>query len=236
MQKAGRITQVFCLALMGLCIGFQAQASPSGGILEGTITVTAPPRPVVGASSSAPSSIPSSKNYLKPTASNSHILPEEIVVYLEKVPGHFKVPKKYAVLDQKYVQFTHRVLPILVGTTVKFTNHDAIYHDVFSDCQANKSFDLGEMSEGQSGKVKFKHPEDVKVFCEIHSSMQAHILVLQNPYFAVVHPGEPYTLSHVPPGTYTLVVWHDYWAPVKMQVTVKKGQTTHQNATLSVVQ
>ena len=204
------------------------------GGLEGTITVTAPPRPA------PPQAYGSNTNYGKvnygaPTVA-AHALPEEIVVFLKKVPGAFTAPKEPVVLEQKYIQFGHRVLPILAGTTVEFVNQDGVYHNIFSNSQVNPKFDLGKKLKGETARVKFKHPEDVKLYCEIHASMKAHLLVLQNPYFAVVAPGGHYELSHVPPGRYQLVAWHDYWAPVTQTVTVKKEKTTQADMTLDKAQ
>jgi plastocyanin len=207
-----------------------AASSGTRGNLEGTVIVTAPPRP---APPQAYGSNYGKANYGAPP---SHALPEEIVVFLKKVPGTFTAPKEPVVLEQKYIQFGHRVLPILAGTTVEFANQDAVYHNIFSNSQANPRFDLGKKLKGETARVKFNHPEDVKLYCEIHASMKAHLLVLQNPYFTVAAPGGHYELSHLPPGHYQLVAWHDYWAPVTQTVTVKKGKTTQADVTLDKAQ
>jgi plastocyanin len=213
-------------------------ASPKGGTLFGTITVTAAPRktqPLPASSSPFASDDEYGQDMDSEPVTNAHVLPEEIVVFLKKVPGDFPPPTEHAVLDQKYLQFTHRVLPILKGTTVDFTNDDNIYHNVFSNSISNPKFDLGRRVKGEKVSVKLDHPEDVRVYCEIHSSMKAHILVLQNPYFTSLGPGDKYTLTNVPPGDYQLVVWHDYWAPVVRDVTVKKGKSSKVDVTLNLV-
>jgi len=224
---------ILVLAL-GLVLSGVPSRAASSGALEGTVTVTAPPRPAPQQAYGSDSNYGKS-NYGSP-AVPSHELPEEIVVYLKKVPGSFKPPKEPVVLEQKYIQFAHRVLPILAGTTVEFVNQDAVYHNVFCNSQVNPRFDLGRKLKGETARVKFKHPEDVKLYCEIHASMKAHLLVLQNPYFTVTAPGGHYSLSHVPPGHYELVAWHDYWAPVTQKVTVKKGKTSEADITLDRVQ
>ena len=119
---------------------------------------------------------------------------------------------------------------------MEFVNQDGVYHNVFSNSQVNPRFDLGKKLKGETARIKFKHPEDVKLYCEIHASMKAHLLVLQNSYFTVVAPGGHYELSHVPPGHYQLVAWHDYWAPVTQTVTVKKGKATQADMTLDKAQ
>jgi plastocyanin len=195
-------------------------AAPKGGSLTGTLTVTAPARKV----HSAPSNNSEYGNESSGPAPETHTLPEEVVLYLKKVPGHYTPPKKHVQLDQHFLQFTTRVVPILKGTTVDFTNNDPVYHNVFTNSQENK-FDLGRKKQGEKSSVKFTHAEvPVKVFCEVHNSMKAYILVLDNPYFTKCGPGQHFKIKGIPPGTYTLVAWHDLWEPVEQKVTIKKGK------------
>ncbi len=216
----------------------------STGILEGTISVTAPARKEVETHDAMDEDNSSSDGYDDYGGSNNNSqtlpkappLPEEIVVYLQKVPGHWDAPHTHAKLDQKFTRFTHHVLPVLAGTTVDFTNHDPIYHNVFSNSEENPKFDLGRRKNGETKSVTFSHVEiPVKLYCEIHPKMTSNILVLQNPFFTVVTPGEPFRIKGIPPGTYTLEAWHDFWQPVDSIVTVKSGRTKKVNLILSKV-
>lgn len=177
-------------------MGFLSQAQgaadpkdhPKGGTLLGTLTVTAPPRKVVQA---APANDDEDGLYENsaPPPKPSVNLPEEVVVYLKKVLGTYAPPDQPVALDQKFLQFTRRVLPLLKGTTVTFTNHDPVYHSVFTNSLLNH-FHLGRKSTGEKSYVTLTHSEiPVRVYCEIHSSMRAFILVLDNPFFTTVGPG-----------------------------------------------
>src|SRR5215471_17532882 len=84
---------------------------------------------------------------------------------------------------QKGALFSPHVLPILVGTTVEWPNHDDILHNVFS-ASAPNDFDLGLFKAPQIGRWTFEHPGRVDVFCSIHTRMSCIVLVLENPYFA----------------------------------------------------
>ncbi len=207
-------------------------ATSKGGTLTGKLTVTAPPRkaPPVNNSSVDEYGNPQTSQAAAPPS-----LPEEVVIYLEKVPGKYTAPKKHVQLDQKFLQFTTRVLPVLKGTTVDFTNNDPVYHNVFTNSQLNK-FDLGRKKKGETVSVKMDHSEiPVKVYCEVHAAMKAYILVLDNPFFTKVGPGQTFQIKGIPPGTYTMVAWHDYWEPVEQKVTIKKGKTTKADVTLDKV-
>jgi len=55
------------------------------------------------------------------------------------------------------------------------------------------------------------------VFCNIHSSMSAMIVVLATPYFAVTKPDGSFLLPSVPPGDYELRVVHERSAETTLQ-------------------
>lgn len=208
----------------------RGEVSKAGkGMIEGKVLVTAPARP----EEKAPASKSSYPGY---SGTSNNTLSEEIVVYLEKVKGTWPAPKKHARLDQKYTQFTHRVVPVLVGTSVDFTNNDPVYHNVFSSSETNK-FDLGRRKKGETVTKKMTKVEvPVPVYCEIHRKMTSNILVLQNPFFTVVGPGGSFKFRNVPAGTYRLAAWHDHWEPTGVEVTVKDGKTAKAELTLDKTQ
>ncbi len=213
----------------------EGKKSLSGGTLTGRLTVTAPARKAPPTNSTFQGFGDYDTNHHS-YGTQTHVLPAQVVIYLKKVKGKYSAPEKHVQLDQKYLQFTHRVLPVLKGTTIDFTNHDPVYHNVFTNSQANK-FDLGRKRKGETVSVKMTSSEvPVKVYCEIHAAMKAYILVLDNPFFTTVGPGQTYEISGIPPGTYTMVAWHDYWEPVERKVKIKKGKATQADITLDKVQ
>ncbi|MCC6962181.1 MAG: hypothetical protein IT585_02925 [candidate division Zixibacteria bacterium] len=155
------------------------------------------------------------------SARSGAVAPEApAVVYLVgQAAGPFTPPSERPQMLQRDQTFQPPVLPILVGTTVDFPNLDPVYHNVFSYSKARK-FDLGRYPKGKSKSVTFDTPGLIKVFCEIHPSMRAHILVLEQPYFAVTGPDGHYRIPNVPPGEYVLKVWQEQLPDIEMKVTV----------------
>ena len=147
------------------------------------------------------------------------------VVYLETAPrGAFEEREggRRAVMDQRNETFVPHVLAITVGTTVDFPNSDKTFHNVFSYSRAQR-FDLGRYAVGRSKSVRFDRPGVVRVFCDIHSHMNAFILVFSHPFFDVTEPDGRFRIDNVPAGTYTVVGWYEGDARTTRAVTVAPG-------------
>ena len=146
-----------------------------------------------------------------------------VVVYIEKVDSDTgSTNDQVATLDQTNEKFIPHALPIVVGTTVRFLNSDDVYHNVFSFSSA-KSFDLGRYAKGKYRDVTFDKPGVVKIYCDIHTQMNAFILVLQNPYFTVPDEDGHFHLSDVPSGTFTIKAWYGRGPRKSQTVIVKKS-------------
>jgi plastocyanin len=146
------------------------------------------------------------------------------VVYLESAPrGAFEPGESSpASMDQRNETFVPHVLAITAGTVVDFPNSDRFYHNVFSLSKAAR-FDLGRYAKGKSKSVRFDQPGIVRVFCEIHSHMNAFVLVFAHPFFAITDTDSRYRINNVPPGTYNVVAWNEGVASDPRPVTVGAG-------------
>jgi plastocyanin len=130
------------------------------------------------------------------------------VVFVQTPPSPSTVkPRSTAVVDQVNKTFVPGVLPIPVGTSVRFPNHDQIHHHVYS-FSPTKTFELPLYKGDDAPPVVFDKVGVVRIGCNIHDWMSGIILVLPSPYFAVTGTDGRYVLEDVPNGTYTLVAWH----------------------------
>ncbi len=132
------------------------------------------------------------------------------VVYLEKGPADALESREpgRASMNQRNETFLPHVLAIDAGTVVDFPNSDTTYHNVFSLSKIRK-FDLGRYASGKSKSVRFDRPGVVRVFCDIHSHMSAFILVFTHPYYSKAEADGRYRIDNIPPGTYSVVAWHE---------------------------
>jgi plastocyanin len=146
------------------------------------------------------------------------------VVYLESAPqGAFEERESpRAVMDQRNETFVPHVLAVMTGTSVEFPNSDKTYHNVFS-LSKPKRFDLGRYAAGHSKSVRFDRPGVVRVFCDIHSHMNAFIVVFTHPFFDITEPDGRFRIGNVPPGTYSLIGWYEGEPRVTRSVTLPAG-------------
>jgi plastocyanin len=132
----------------------------------------------------------------------------DAVVYIQHAEGTFATPAPTK-MDQRSMKFTPVVLPILVGTTVRFLNSDPTQHNVFTPDY--EKYNLGTWPQGQTKDQVFakcaKAPCAYVQLCRIHPEMEAYVVVLQNPYFAVTGSDGHYRIENVPPGAYSVGVW-----------------------------
>jgi plastocyanin len=149
---------------------------------------------------------------------------ENTVIYVEEVKDkEFKPDETPSLMDQVNMTFVPHVLPVLVGTTVSFKNSDKVLHNVFSPDKCANKFNLGSWPQGETREFTFKEPGCTPVLlCNVHPEMEAFILVLQNPYFAVTDKEGSFTIPDVPAGKYTINVWHEKLKAESCEATVPK--------------
>ena len=137
-----------------------------------------------------------------------------VVVSLKPVNGAHTsaVPVRFGTghvrMIQKNKTFTPHVLAIPIGTTVDFPNLDPIFHNAFSSYNG-QIFDVSLYPPGSSRAVHFKREGIVRVFCNIHSSMSAVIVVLDTPYFDTTDRSGVFEIRDVQPGDYDMHVFHE---------------------------
>ena len=132
-------------------------------------------------------------------------------------------------LVQKNKQFHPSLLVVPVGGKVEFPNHDPFFHNVFSLFEGER-FDLGLYESGTTRFVQFDKPGISYIFCNIHAEMSAVIIAVDTPYYGISDVRGEITLPHVPPGRYTLQVYHASVAPDRLralnrEITIGEGDT-----------
>lgn len=153
----------------------------------------------------------------------------DAVVYVQQTAGTF-TPKP-AVMDQRGMKFVPSVLPIVIGSTVHFLNSDPLPHVIFSPNY--EKFALGVFVPKQEKDQTFgtcsKFPCVYSLLCPIHPEMEASVIVLQNPFFAVTDKNGHYEIPGVPSGVYMVRVWGKNGKAPAKSVTVESNKSSTSN-------
>lgn len=149
------------------------------------------------------------------------------LVYIEEVGDRrFEPPAKPVQIDQKGKEFSPKVLPMIVGTTVEFLNSDAFEHNVNSP--DNEKFDLGNWGLNQKCGYTFKHAGVYTLLCKLHPEMVGYAIVVKTPYFAMADDKGDFKLENVPAGTWKVKVWNERLKPKQLEAvfeaTVEQGK------------
>ena len=158
-----------------------------------------------------------------------------VVVWLEPVNATsvHETSKTTAGLtvEQKDKKFIPHILAAPVGATVRFPNLDPIFHSVFSNF-SGQIFDFGLYAPGASRKITFTRPGVVRIFCNIHPTMSAVIVVVRSSWFAVSDAAGSYTIPAVPPGDYRLEVFHERATQETLEGLARRIQISNEDAVL----
>lgn len=128
--------------------------------------------------------------------------------------------------DQEGCHFKQHVLVVPIGSKVSVNNHDGLLHNFHMS-----AFENDEVNFGQPGDMKtktldaksFTVPEIAPVKCDVHEWMKAWFVIADNPFVAVSDAGGAYKIENVPPGKYTVKLWHETLGEKSQEITVKDG-------------
>ncbi len=223
------------LALGGLWAGAEDKAvSPPGGSILGRVSwedaIPESRKWEVDGGNAKGCTCPEGRKHVKPDESLV-VDPEtkgvaHAVVWLKGVKGG---PVLGPVeIDQKGCVFAPHVALVSVGQKVKVLNPEGIVHNfhlysqqVSSDEQNITMAKFKKWIEVPKGG--FAKPEFIRTVCDIHAWMGGWIAVMENGYAARTDAKGAFRIEGVPPGKYTLALWHEPLTPEGRPILMEKG-------------
>jgi hypothetical protein len=151
-----------------------------------------------------------------------------VFVYVKDGLGNywFDTPTTAVRLDQKGCRYLPHVLGIRTGQPLEIVNSDSTLHNVHASGNVNQGFNFGQQIQGVANTRTFTAPEVMVHFkCDVHGWMNAHVGVVDHPYFAVTAQGGTFEMTNLPAGTYTIEAWHEKLGTQTRQVTVSEKET-----------
>ena len=155
---------------------------------------------------------------------------KNVFVYVRRgVPERdYPLPAEPAVLDQKGCMYHPRVQGVRVGQKLLVANSDPVTHNVRSFPVKNKPFNFGQPADMDPRERIFDEPErEIEVQCDFHPWMHAYIFVMEHPFYCVTSDDGTYSIAALPPGEYTVGIWHEKLGRKQQNVTLDaSGQGT----------
>ena len=226
-------SMILSAALMALPVSgmaaYQGGDIKDGGSISGTVkfkgTAPAPKKLDVGKDKEVCDKTPKTDPTLIVSSGNL----VNAVITITDIQKGKKIEVKKVTLDQKGCEYHPHVLAFPAGSTVEILNPDGILHNVHSYSKANSPFNQAQPKFKKTLDVKIEKPEAIEVKCDVHGWMHGWLVATENPYFAVTDNSGSFKLTDVPPGTYTVQVWHEKLGKSTQKVTVKAKEDAKVN-------
>lgn len=142
-----------------------------------------------------------------------------VVVYIsEGAPD--EASSGHVSLVQYGCRYFPHVLALQAKQEIWVRNEDAVNHTVHLMTKANPELNRLQAANAPEFAILNDKPEFIKVKCELHPWMRGVIAVLKNSHFAVTDTEGSFTLPDLPPGKYTITVWHESFGTESKQIVV----------------
>jgi hypothetical protein len=134
------------------------------------------------------------------------------IVYLKNVSAGkaMELPEQRRHLDQKHCRYIPHILLVPQSAALQMQSSDATLHTIHMDGAA--TFNLPFPFQNQITSRTMSTPGLVNLRCNGgHVWMNAEMMVVSHPYYAVTDESGRFEFTSVPPGTYQIVAWHEGW-------------------------
>ena len=129
-------------------------------------------------------------------------------------------------LDQRGCQFRPHVFIVPAGKSFDLINSDGILHNFRTTATKNPILNKAQPKFKKKLKIKIDKPEIIHANCDVHEWMHAWLIVAEHPYYVLTDENGSFKIGDVPPGTYTLQLWHETLGQQTHKLTVKAGEET----------
>ena len=215
---------------------YEVVAVTNGGTIDGVVTLSG------AVPAQAPIKISKNQDYCGQTIPDPAYTVDSngglanVIVYLKDITKGKAAPAEPLSLVNVKCMFAPRVQGAMVSEQVKISSEDPVLHNTHpqnSDTNAT-IFNVALPFKGFSVTKPLPNmPMMIKVKCDAHEWMHAWIMELEHPYYATTGADGHFTIKDVPPGTYTLAVWHEAAGEKSAPVVVVAGQTVKSKISLA---
>jgi hypothetical protein len=150
---------------------------------------------------------------------------QNAVVYIEGIKEGKKWTSDTVTIDNHMCHFEPRVVIGQKGGKIAAKNSDPMLHNTHLYLAPDNK-DLINIALPQQGQVvekPLKKEGIVSVKCDAHEWMQGWVYAGTSPYAAVSGADGAFTIDQLPPGEYTVKIWHERLGEKEQKVKVDPG-------------
>jgi plastocyanin len=137
----------------------------------------------------------------------------------------FAAPDSDVVLVQRNCYFSPRVLGVRAGQSLQIINSDPTVHNVHPTPKFNPEWNQTHPPDAPPIVKTFSRAEVLIPFKDNqHPWEKAYVAVMAHPFFAVSDESGRFEIRGLPPGTYTLVVWHERLGEQELEIIVTPAE------------
>src|SRR3989338_2639376 len=129
-------------------------------------------------------------------------------------------------LDQVKCEFVPHVQILPVGSTLSITSSDPILHNthgVYED--GTTAFNVPVPVTCMKVPKRITKPGVVKIRCDAgHTWMNAYVVGVDHPDYALTDENGYFKIDRVPPGTYKIEIWHEWLGIHREPITVGEAR------------
>lgn len=158
----------------------------------------------------------------------------DAVVYIENAPEGkpFPAGAKKVTINQKRCFFEPYLSVVAQGGEIEVINSDPVLHNIHvyekSGATERNVFNVSQPMRGDITRHMINAMGNtLRLTCDAHNFMLGYVFVAKSPYYAVVDNDGQYRITGLPPGTYTITVWHGVLGEQSETVTVSSGTLSH---------
>jgi hypothetical protein len=152
---------------------------------------------------------------------------QNVVVYIEDIKSGKAVPAEPVTLTNLKCAFVPHVAVGFKGNKFIEKNDDPIFHNIHTYLNAKTMYNIGLPEKGSSVTKPLTKTGIIEVTCDSHPWMHGYLYVSDNPYAVVTNAKGEFSIKDIPPGTYTIEIWHEALGKVKMaNVKVESGKAS----------
>ena len=135
--------------------------------------------------------------------------------------------------DQKGCLYIPHVAVMQVHQPLEIFNDDPHSHNIHPLARVNPEWNKSQPKGAPPIRTAWDQPEFIPVKCNVHPWMHGYFAVLATSHFSMTDSTGEFSITGLPPGTYTVTAWHERFGTKSQEVTVAGSETKTANFVLT---